>query len=355
MNQLTRIQQELCRREQEAILLLSPEGRLFATGFPSSAGAVLITREKGLLLTDFRYIEAAGKKAAGYTVEMVTVGRSYTDLLAQALKDAGIKTLGFEEEYLTVSQFAFYRKRLPVTFQPAQALVDGLRAAKQEEEIEAIRVSQAITERALEDLLPELKPGMTEREAAARLTYALLHHGAEEMAFEPIVVSGPNSSLPHGVPGERKLQDGDFLTMDFGARKGGYCADMTRTVAIGSATDEMRKVYDLVLRAQAAGIAAARAGIPGKEIDQAGRAVIAAEGYGDYFGHGFGHGLGIQVHEGPGASATEQRLLPAGQVISAEPGVYLPGRFGVRIEDILLLREDGCENLTKAPKQLLIL
>jgi len=355
MTQMERIQQELCRREMQALLLLSPEGRFFATGFPSSAGAVLITREKGWLLTDSRYIEAAGKKAVGCKVELVTHERSYAEVLSSLLRQEQITTLGFEEEVLTVSQFVFYRKRLPAELIGAQEITDRLRAVKQAEEIAAIRRSQEITERAWQDLLRELRPGMTEREAAARLTYALLHHGAEEMAFDPIVVSGPNSSLPHGVPTERVLEYGDFLTADFGARNDGYCADMTRTVAVGTVTDEMSKVYDTVLQAQKAGIAAARAGVPGRDVDRAGRSVIERAGYGAYFGHGFGHGLGIQVHEGPGASASEGRPLPAGQVISAEPGIYLPGRFGVRIEDLLLITENGNENLTSAPKELVIL
>ena len=355
MSQLKRIQQALKEQNVPGILLLSPEARFFATGFASSAGVTLITRSSGYLLTDFRYVEAAEKSTSDYEVCMVTAEKGYAVWLQQILEKNKIRQLGFEEKSVTVAEFSFYQRRLPVELRPMQQLVDTLRAVKQREELNAICESQAITEKAFDHILGEIRIGMTEREVAARLTYALLHDGAEEMAFQPIVVSGPNSSLPHGVPGDRALQEGDFLTMDFGARRKGYCADMTRTVALGHATSEMSKIYDLVLQAQMAGIAAARAGIPGKIIDQAGRAVIEAAGYGSFFGHGFGHGLGIEVHENPGASATEETILPAGQIISAEPGVYLPGRFGVRIEDILLLTETGCENLTHAPKQLLIL
>ena len=169
------------------------------------------------------------------------------------------------------------------------------------------------------------------------------------------MVSGSNTSLPHGVPGDRVIRRGDFVTMDFGCLKDGYCSDMTRTVAVGEASDEMRNVYDIVLKAQLAGIAVARAGIPGKEIDAAARKVITEAGYGPYFGHGFGHSLGLDIHEAPSANLRGEEPMPVGAVCSAEPGIYLPGRFGVRIEDVMILREGGCEVITKAPKELIIL
>ena len=183
----------------------------------------------------------------------------------------------------------------------------------------------------------------------------MLHYGAEDKSFDPIVVSGPNGSLPHGVPSEKVIQAGEFVTMDFGCVYRGYCSDMTRTVAVGSVTDEMRRVYDTVLAAQLAGIAAAKAGATGRAVDGAARDVIEQAGYGPYFGHSFGHGVGVEIHEGPNATPSNDKPLPTGAVISAEPGIYLPGRLGVRIEDVLYLTEDGCQNLTLAPKDLLIL
>lgn len=215
--------------------------------------------------------------------------------------------------------------------------------------------AQRIAERALEDILKELRPGAAEREIAARLQYLMLHYGAENMSFDPIVVSGPNGSLPHGVPSDREIRSGEFVTMDFGCIYHGYCSDMTRTVAVGSATDEMRNVYETVLAAQEAGIAAARAGVTGKAVDAAARTVIEKAGYGRYFSHSFGHGVGVEIHEGPNASSANEEPLPAGAVISAEPGIYLPGKLGVRIEDVIRLTPEGSENLTLAPKELLIL
>ena len=183
----------------------------------------------------------------------------------------------------------------------------------------------------------------------------MLHLGAENMSFDPIVVSGPNRSMPHGVPGDKEIQSGEFVTMDFGCIYHGYCSDMTRTVAVGSVTEEMRTVYETVLTAQKAGIAAAKAGATGREVDGAARDVIEAAGYGAYFGHSFGHSLGVEIHESPNASPMNEKPLPAGAVISAEPGIYLPGKLGVRIEDVIVLTESGCENITRAPKELLVL
>ena len=183
----------------------------------------------------------------------------------------------------------------------------------------------------------------------------MLRYGGEENSFDPIVVTGAKSSMPHGVPGDVVIRSGDFVTLDFGTKKGGYCSDMTRTVAVGHATEEMEKVYDTVLRAQLAGIAAAKAGVEGCVIDSAARKVIEDAGYGAYFGHSFGHSLGLEIHEAPGAAPTSRVVLPEGLAVSAEPGIYLPGRFGVRIEDVIILRADGCENITKAPKELLVL
>jgi len=197
--------------------------------------------------------------------------------------------------------------------------------------------------------------GRTEKEIAAFLQYRMLLGGAEQMSFEPIVVSGANSSMPHGVPTDKKVEQGDFITMDFGCVYHGYCSDMTRTVAVGHVTEEMAFVYETVLKAQQAGIDTAKAGVPGCDIHNAAAKVIEDAGYGPYFGHGFGHSLGVEIHESPNASPGCTEPMPAGAVISAEPGIYLPGKFGVRIEDVIVLREGGCDNLMLAPKELLIL
>ena len=355
MNNIARIQRKLIENDLDAILITDEKNQRYAAGFPFTDGMVIVAREKAWLLTDSRYIEAAQKTAGGCAeVRLFDRQHGLIALAREALEEAGVQRLGAEEEKLSHARYLNMQKRLGIAFLPAQRLLSELRASKSQEEVESLILAQRISEKALEETLPLIRPGMSEKELAAELVYRMLRHGSEGNSFDPIVVSGPNTSLPHGVPGERVIREGDFVTMDFGSLKNGYCSDMTRTVAVGRATEEMRRIYDIVLEAQLAGIAAARAGIPGKEIDAAARAVIVKAGYGPNFGHGFGHSLGLDIHEAPNAGPTGEAVMPVGAAISAEPGIYLPGKFGVRIEDVLVLREDGCEVITKAPKNELI-
>jgi len=352
---LDKIRDRLAEYGLDAILLVSEHGRFYASGFHSSKGMILLWKTGGVFLTDFRYIEAARERIAGAEVLMVTPENTYMLTLKELLKKRRIKKLGFEDGDLSFAQHADFAKELKCTLLPAQALIDGLRAVKEPWEIALMERAQRIAEGAFASVLKKIKPGVTERAIAAELTYAMLKGGADNVAFDPIVVAGPNSSMPHGVPGGYKLCPGDFVTLDFGALCGGYCSDTTRTVALGSATDEMRSIYAIVLRAQEAGLAAFRAGVPGRDVDAVARTVIEEAGYGDYFGHGFGHSLGIAVHEGPNAHTKDETPLPEGAVISAEPGIYLPGKFGVRIEDVVVVERSGCRNLTRTPKELLII
>ena len=356
MNNIERIQEILKERGLDGLLLTDEKNQRYAAGFAFTDGAVLVGREKAWLITDSRYIEAAEKNAAaGVTVWLYDRQRPLMERLKAAIREAGMERLAAEDGKLSHREYLAYEQALGMALLPAGELMAKLRAAKTEEEIGAMRAAQAIAERALEEVLPLIRPGMTEKQVMAELVYRTLRHGSEGNSFDPIVVSGPNTSLPHGVPGDRVIQRGDFVTMDFGCLKEGYCSDMTRTVAVGEASDEMRNVYDIVLKAQLAGIAVARAGIPGKEIDAAARKVITQAGYGPYFGHGFGHSLGLDIHEAPSANLRGEEPMPVGAVCSAEPGIYLPGRFGVRIEDVMILREGGCDVITKAPKELIIL
>ena len=356
MRQIEKIQEQLKEQGLDGLLLTDEKNQRYAAGFAFTDGAVLVGREKAWLITDSRYIEAAEKTAAaGVQVRLYDRERPLLAQLKEAIQEAGMERLAAEDSKLSHREYLAWEKALGRPLLPAGDLMARLRAAKTEEEIDAMRAAQAIAEKALEEVLELIRPGMTEKQVMAELVYRTLRHGSEGNAFDPIVVSGPNSSLPHGVPGERVIQKGDFVTMDFGCLKEGYCSDMTRTIAVGEATEEMRNVYHIVLQAQLAGIAVARAGIPGKEIDAAARKVITEAGYGPYFGHGFGHSLGLDIHESPSANLRGEEPMPVGAVCSAEPGIYLPGRFGVRIEDVMILREKGCEVITKAPKKLIIL
>lgn len=356
MNNIAKIQNALIKNELDALLITDEKNQRYAAGFPFTDGYVLVTKEKAWLITDSRYIEAAELAAGGCaTVQMYDRQHSALSLVKAALSEAGVARLGGEERKLSHGDYKDIEKELGLPLLPAQQLLCDLRASKSAEEIASMIKAQRISEAALEETLHIIKPGMTEREVAAELVYRMLRHGSEGNSFDPIVVTGAKTSMPHGVPGDEVIKSGDFITMDFGSLKDGYCSDMTRTVAVGSASEEMKNVYSVVLEAQLAGIAAARAGVPGKVIDGAARAVIEKAGYGEHFGHGFGHSLGLDIHEAPNANPRGETLMPEGAVVSAEPGIYLPGRFGVRIEDVMVLHNDGAEVITKAPKELIIL
>ena len=355
MNNVKRIQQELRRRGLDGMLVTDEKNQRYASGFPITDGAVVVGLEKSWLITDSRYIEAAEAAVDGSITEVVLYDREHplTGIIRGVC--AGMARLAAEDKKLSHAGYLGYEKALGCKLLPAGDLFETLRASKIEEEIACMIEAQRISEKALETVLHIIKPGMTERQVAAELVYNMLKNGSEGNSFDPIVITGSKTSLPHGVPGDKVIQSGDFVTMDFGSIKHGYCSDMTRTVAVGSASEEMRNVYDTVLRAQLAGIAAARAGVPGREIDAAARKVISDAGYGKYFGHGFGHSLGLDIHEWPNANPSGETPMPAGAVCSAEPGIYIPGRFGVRIEDVMVIREGGAEIITKAPKELVVL
>lgn len=355
MEHIAKIQDALRKRKLDAMLISDEKNQRYAAGFPFTDGLVLVGLHGAWLITDSRYIEAAREQADGVQVLLYDARRPLAERVKDILREQRITTLAAEDTRLSHAEFLGWEASLGIELHRAGALLAELRAAKDEGELACMRTAQQISERALEELLQILRPGMTEREAAAELVYSMLRHGSEGNAFDPIVVAGSKTSMPHGVPGDRVIQAGDFVTMDFGSISGGYCSDMTRTVAIGRATDEMRGVYELVLRAQLAGIKAARAGVTGRDIDAAARRVITEAGYGEFFGHGFGHSLGLDIHEAPSANPRGSAPMPVGAVCSAEPGIYLPGRFGVRIEDVMIIRENGCELITRAPKELIIL
>ena len=336
----------------DALLLTDPISIRYASEFFITDGAAVITRTGAWLVTDSRYIEAAEKAVRGMKVLCVSADRPLKTILQELLADAG--TAGAEENRLSHAEWLSYENMLGLKLSPAGSILSSLRAVKDASEIELLTKAQRIAEKALDDVLGIIRPGLTEQEVAAELVYRMYKYGGEANSFDPIVVSGAKTSMPHGVPGAKVIEDGDFVTMDFGTMYGGYCSDMTRTVAVGHATQEMRDVYNIVLEAQLAGIAAAKPGATGSEIDGAAREVITKAGYGDCFGHGFGHSLGLEIHEAPNANRTNCQPMPDGAFSSAEPGIYIPGKFGVRIEDTMWIHGDGAQVITKAPKKELI-
>lgn len=345
----------LLKADSDALLLTSSVNRMYCAEFNVDEGVSVISKNGCRFFTDSRYIETAQNHLYGFDVRMVNGTVSYFDLINEAVSDFGILSLGYEEGRMTVSEYLSYKEKLNAELVPRQKEIESFRAVKEAWETERMRDAQKITDRAFDDILSKIKEGMTEKELCAELIYLLYKNGAEGLSFAPIVVSGPNSSMPHGVPGDRKLQKGDFITMDFGVVYKGYCSDMTRTVALGYVTEEMKTVYETVLTAQLAGISATRAGVTGRDIDGAARKVITDAGFGDYFGHGYGHCLGLEIHENPNCNMKNTNPMPCGSVSSAEPGIYLPGKFGVRIEDVVIIGENGCEDITRSPKNLIIL
>jgi Xaa-Pro aminopeptidase len=354
MDHIAKITAQLPEHGLDAMLVTSAPGERYAVGFEGE-GWVLVSRDGARYSTDGRYIEAARQQVTGAEIVLTERGQSHLALAREEIQRRGLKRVGFESGRVSADELGRWKDSLPCELVAAQGLLDGLRAAKDEEELARMRQAQRITDEAFREILNFIRPGLTEQEVAARLVYELLRRGGRRVSFDPIVAAGANGSMPHAVPGETVIQPGMFVTMDFGCVYEGYCSDMTRTVAVGQPTDEMERVYHTVLEAQRAGIAAARAGVTGSEVDRAARQVIQQAGYGSFFSHSFGHSLGLEIHESPNASPSEQTVFPAGAVISAEPGIYLPGHFGVRIEDVLVLRKGGCEDITQAPKNLIVL
>ena len=339
----------------DGLLLTSRYSRHYGAEFDIAEGVAIVTKAGCRYFTDSRYIESAQNGIQGFEVLEINRENTYIQRLNQAIADFGVTTLGFEENYLTVAEYDRYAQNLNAKLVPFTKEINGFRGVKEEWELDLMRKAQAIADQAFSEVITRIKAGMTELELQAELIYCLYKNGGQGLSFDPIVVSGPNTSLPHGVAGDRVIQEGDFITMDFGVLYHGYCSDMTRTVAVGYATEEMQTVYNTVLQAQLAGIAASKAGVPGKDVDAAARKVITDAGYGPYFGHGYGHSLGLEVHESPSPNGANIHGIPENAVTSAEPGIYLPGKFGVRIEDVVIFKADGVENITHSPKNLIII
>lgn len=339
----------------EAFLIVSPENRRYLTDFDASDGYLMITPHEKIFFTDSRYIEAAEKKVKG--CDSVELLRSFSKQLPELAEKLNISKIYTEAEKLTVKQFGDISKAFSAEClaEKTDEAVDYLRRHKAEYEKERILAAQRIAEKAFEHILGFIHEGVTEREISLELDYFMLRNGADGLSFETIAVSGENSSMPHGVPGDRKIRKGDFITMDYGAVVNGYHSDMTRTVAVGEVSGRQAEVYDTVLKAQLASLEILAPGVSCKEADAAARDIIAQAGYGECFGHGTGHGVGIEIHEAPTVSFRSTSVLEPGDVVTVEPGIYIPGEFGVRIEDMAFITGNGSENLTKSPKSLIIL
>ena len=353
INRIEKIQNQL--EKTQAALIFGNSNRFYLTGFNSSAGLLLITKEKAVFLIDFRYYEKA--KAVVKTAETVLTEKLYAQVL-EILKSENVTKVFVDTADVNIDTFIALKTALStITVLEENKISNAiaeLRAIKTQEEINNIKSAQAITDKAFSYILERIDIGKTEKEIALDLEFFSRQNGSEGVAFDFIVVSGENSSLPHGVPSDRQLKAGDFITMDFGARYQGYCSDMTRTVALSYVTDEQKKVYDTVLASQKMALEKIKAGAVCKEIDAVARDFINKD-YKGAFGHGLGHSLGVDIHESPVFNTRDNTVLKSGMVLTVEPGIYLENKFGVRIEDMVLVTDDGYENLTKSEKELIIL
>ena len=327
----------------------------YVCGFSPSEGMILVTPTAVFQLVDSRYTETARLHAADTGVQVTEITTGFWDELDALLAKIDCKILLFEDRTIAYRQYTQLQGIFSGELRPVGNGVMDLRNVKEPWEIDLMKTANRIAEKAFLELLNDVKPGKTEKELAARFDYLMALGGSDGVSFDTILLTGAHTSMPHGVPENREVQKGDFVLFDFGATYRGYHSDMTRTVAVGHVTEEMETVYNTVLKAQLAGIAAAKAGVTGAAVDGAARQVIADAGYGPYFGHSFGHSVGVEIHENPNATPSNSKPLPAGAVISAEPGIYLPGKLGVRIEDVIVITEQGCQDITLAPKELLIL
>ncbi len=336
----------------DAVLATSVTAIRYFSGFTSVDATLIITQRRAVLLTDFRYTIQA-KEQAGRYFEIVEIKQNAFSQSIQEILDAeNVHAVGFEEDTMSVAVYDMLVK-LPYTFHKLASEMHELRIKKSPQEVACLQKAQAIADKAFAALLPRMHIGMTEKEVVAELLYLCSKFGSEGPSFDPIVGSGPNGAMCHAVPSDRKLCEGDLVVLDFGCLYEGYCSDMTRTVAVGEVDAESKAVYDIVLEAQKRGLAAVKAGVTGKALDAVARDYIAEKGYGACFGHSLGHGFGLLIHEEPRASTASDTVFAAGMTITVEPGIYIEGKCGVRIEDCVVVTEDGCLDLVSSPKELI--
>jgi len=338
----------------DGILITNSKNQYYATNFQFEDGYVFITRERSYLITDFRYVEAA-RATANKEYEIISMSRNRADVFKTICRDNKLSTVLFEDLTITVEDYETFKNifnEIGVRLEGAKRLIEKLREFKEEYEIENIIKAQRIAEQAFEHILGFINYDRTEAEVTLELEFKMRSLGASNVSFQTIAVSGDASALPHGVGRNVKLRKG-FFTMDFGAIYNGYCSDMTRTVVIGKADNEIKRIYNTVLAAQTEAINAAKEGITGAELDGVARTIINNAGFEGCFGHGLGHGVGLDIHEAPSVSVAGKIELTKGHVVTVEPGIYLEGKYGVRIEDMLVFTENGPINITKAPKNLI--
>lgn len=345
----------LTQKNADALLLTSEVNMHYFCGFSPSEGMVLLTADAGYHIVDSRYTETAERHAEKTGLQVIEITTGFIDTANELLKKHNITSLLIENETISLARYRSFGEKLQAGLLDLGDEIEKLRNVKTADELDKIETAQKIAEKAYTELLNHIAPGKTEKELCALFDYLMAKYGSDGVSFDTILLSGPNTSMPHGVPSARKLQKGEFVLMDFGATFEGYHSDTTRTVCLGEPSDEMRRVYTAVLEAQQTGIQALAPGAKCKDVYAAAYSVLESYGYAPYFRHSLGHSVGLQIHEGYNASPKSNDTFAPGNVTSIEPGVYLPGKFGVRTEDLLAVTETGKRNFTTLPKELVIL
>lgn len=335
----------------EAIWISKPENRYYLSGFTGTSGFLFLLPSQAVLLTDFRYLEQAQAECPDW--EVIRHGTDAVDELAEIIRQHGVETLGIEKDFLTVRQYEVLQKKLSVHFCEISEMLAGMREIKDESEIISLETAARLADQAFQHITTLVKPGISEGELSLELEFFMRRQGASGPSFDFIVASGARSALPHGVAGEKVLETGDFVTMDFGCVYDGYHSDITRTVVVGGAGQKQKDLYHLLQEVQETALEEVRPGIRCRELDEVARSLITRAGFGNNFGHGLGHGVGLEIHENPRVGAGSETVLQSGMVITVEPGIYLPGWGGVRIEDMVLVTSEGCRVMTHSPKELL--
>ncbi len=353
MSRIENIQSELVENSLDAMLITSPYNLRYASGFTGSTGLSVITKDHAFFVTDFRYTEQAAEQAVGF--EVIQNKGSIYDVVTEIITEQNITKIGFEENHVSFSTYASIKESFECELVPVSTLIEDIREIKDDAEVDLIQEAISITEAAFEHILTYIKPGMTEIKVANELDFFMRERGASGVSFDTIVASGVRSAMPHGVASDKVIEIGDMITIDFGCYYKGYVSDMTRTFALGDPGEELKKIHQIVLDANLKVSAAAKAGVTGAELDSIARDYITEQGYGEAFGHSTGHGIGLEVHEGPGINFKNDQPLVVGNVITNEPGIYIPGLGGVRIEDDLLITKDGNRNLMQSTKELIII
>jgi len=353
MEKLNRIRTALTSAGADGILITSTYNRRYVSNFTGSAGAVLISGEKALFITDFRYVEQAQTQCAGFDI-VQHKGAILQEVADQAKKN-GVTKLAFEQDYTTFAEYKNLENVFKGELVPVSGIIEKLRLIKTSEEIKILKEAAKIADAAFTHILDFIKVGKTELEVSNELEFFMRKQGATSSSFDTIVASGKRSALPHGVATSKKIEAGDMITLDYGAYYNGYVSDMTRTIAVGNPDAKLKEIYDIVLQAQLKGMEGIKPGMSGIQADALTRDYIKEKGYGEYFGHSTGHGIGLEVHEGPALSFRNDSILETGMVVTVEPGIYLPGVGGVRIEDDTLITNDHNEALTHSTKELIIL